>query len=263
MGSTLDEIMAALAGTIPARGILVTPAPVPALWSRSAEALATEVRAVTAADLRPLTPHEEHEVAADATAFLPRGYIEWPVNVALALEVCAAVGVDRGIALTGMHEVRPDPGALRVWRLGTGGREVWLAGSFGANDPASTRQVVERVRRRVAPAGRVVGILNTRADRGERTLQWCEALLTGQVPVDALILTGPHASAALRRLRRRGWMTPGVVVASSGAAGIMDAVARFAEGGDLVVGMGNVRGAGAEVLGAWQAMGEEVVLQDG
>jgi len=263
MGSTLDEIMAALAGTIPARGILVTPAPVPDLWNRSAEALATEVRAVTAADLRPLTPHEEHEVAADATAFLPRGYIEWPVNVALALEVCAAVGVDRGIALAGMREVRPDPGALRVWRLGTGGREVWLAGSFGANDPASTRQVVERVRRRVAPAGRVVGILNTRADRGERTLQWCEALLTGQVPVDALILTGPHAAAALRRLRRRGWMTPGVVVASSGAAGIMDAVARFAEGGDLVVGMGNVRGAGAEVLGAWQAMGEEVVLQDG
>jgi poly-gamma-glutamate synthase PgsB/CapB len=247
MGVTLDEVTAALAATIPAGGTLVTPSPVPEFWGCRATALATDVRAVTPA----------------AAAELPHGYVEWPINVALALEVCAAIGVDRATALAGMRDVRPDPGALKVWRLSAGGRVMWLTGSFGANDPVSTRQAIERVRSHVAPAGRVVGILNTRADRGERTLQWCEALLAGQVGVDALVLTGPHAAAALRRLHRRGWTVPGVAVASSAAASVMAAVAQFAESGDLVVGMGNVRGPGAVVLEAWRTMGEEVVLHNG
>ena len=74
MGATLDEIAAALAGTIPTHGILVTPSPVPETWSRRAAVLATEVRAV----------------ASGVAVALPPGYIEWPTNTALALEVCAA-----------------------------------------------------------------------------------------------------------------------------------------------------------------------------
>lgn len=257
MGATLDEITAALAGTIPARGILVTPGPVPDLWRHRAEALVTEVRVVTPDAVLATTPGEAGTVAP------PRGYLEWPVNVALALEVCAAVGIDRLTALAGMQDVRPDPGALRLWRMFRDGRILWLVGSFSANDPASTQAVITRVRGRVGSSGGVVGILNTRADRGERTLQWCEALLAGRVRVDALVLTGPHAQAASRLLRRRGWTTPAAVVAARAPADIMDAVLRHAGSGDLIVGMGNVRGAGATLLAAWPAMAEEVEITDG
>jgi poly-gamma-glutamate synthase PgsB/CapB len=246
-GATLDEITAALAGTIPARGTLVTPSPVPESWSRRAAALATEVRVVEPGVGLPLPP----------------GYIEWPINVALALEVCAAIGVDRRTALAGMRDVRPDPGALRIWRLTHEGRELWLVGSFAANDPASTQQAIERVRAGAGPTGRVVGILNTRADRGERTLQWCDALLDRQVRVDALVVTGPHAAAATRRLHRRGWTVPSTAVASSAAMDVMEAAYRYAGGGDLIVGMGNIRGAGATLLAVWRTIGEEVVIRDG
>ncbi|MDR7520254.1 MAG: poly-gamma-glutamate synthase PgsB [Armatimonadota bacterium] len=247
MGGTLEEITAAFASTIPARGTLVTPAPVPALWSRRALALGTEVRVVTPEAVRPL----------------PAGYVEWPVNVALALEVCRLLGVPRETALAGMRDVTPDPGALHVWRTTAEGRPVWLVGSFGANDPASTRRVIERVRSRLPDVGRVVGVLNTRADRGERTLQWCAALLHGQLRPDALVLAGPHAPAALRLLRRGGWTAPARADVPPDAHALTAAALAYAGDGGLVVGMGNMRGTGAALLEHWQRTGEEVVLSDG
>ena len=72
---TLEEITEALGASIPTRGTLVTPSPVPALWSRRAPLLGTEVRTVSSDEVRTL----------------PAGYIEWPINVALALEVCAVI----------------------------------------------------------------------------------------------------------------------------------------------------------------------------
>ena len=247
MGSTLEEITAALGGTIPTRGALVTSSPVPALWSNRAASLGTEVRTVSPAAVRTL----------------PVGYVEWPINVALALEVCALCGVDRETALAAMRVVHPDPGALRVWQMPHEGGRVWLVGSFGANDPGSTRRAIERVRGHLPEPGRIVGVLNTRADRGERTLQWCEALLRGDLRVDALVLTGGHGPAALRLLRRGGWQVAATTAASPEPGELMDAALGHAGDGGLIVGMGNIRGAGAALLDAWQRMGEEVVISDG
>jgi poly-gamma-glutamate synthase PgsB/CapB len=247
IGSTPEEITAVLGSTIPTRGTLVTPSPVPTLWSSRAASLGTEVRAVP-----PAAGHT-----------LPVRYVEWPVNVALALEVCAVIGVDRDAALAGMRAVLPDRGALRVWQMPHAGGTVWLVGSFAANDPGSTRRTIERVRSHLPAPGRVVGLLNTRIDRGERTLQWCEALLRGHLRLDALVLTGGHAPAALRLLRRRGWKVASVAAPGRGPDALMAAALAYAGDGGLIVGMGNIGGAGAALLDAWQRMGEEVVISDG
>jgi poly-gamma-glutamate synthase PgsB/CapB len=247
IGSTLEEITEVLGASIPTRGTLVTPSPVPALWSSRAASLGTEVRAVP----------------SDEVHTLPAGYIEWPINVALALEVCAVIGVDRELALSGMRAVHPDRGALRVWRMSHAGGKVWLVGSFGANDPGSTRRAMERVRTHLPEPGRVVGLLNTRIDRGERTLQWCEALLRRDVHLDALVLTGGHAPAALRLLRRNGWTTAVTAEPSREPGVLMAAALAYAGDGGIIVGMGNIGGAGAALLDAWQRVGEEVVISDG
>ena len=39
-------------------------------------------------------------------------YMEHPSNIAVALDVCKQVGVNRSTALKGMHKVQPDAGAL-------------------------------------------------------------------------------------------------------------------------------------------------------
>jgi hypothetical protein len=43
----------------------------------------------------------------------------------------------------------------------------------------------------------------------------------------------------------------------------MAAALAYAGDGGLIVGMGNIGGAGAALLDAWQRMGEEVVISDG
>ena len=43
--------------------------------------------------------------------------MEHPSNIAVALDVCKQVGVNRSTALKGMHKVQPDAGALVAWNL--------------------------------------------------------------------------------------------------------------------------------------------------
>ncbi len=250
MGGSLGEITEALAETVPAGGSLVVPgSPVPPAWAERAAQRGTRVL--------PALPESGFAP--------PGGYLEWPENLAIALEVCQEAGVDRATALAGMLQVRPDPGALRVWRVrrsgDTDGRrdsDFWLVGAFGANDPDSTGRLVGLVRRQFDLTGvPMAGILNTRADRGERTLQWCQALLSEEFHVDRLVVTGPHARTAARILRRRGWGRGRVHIhAGSSPAAITQTAAEGTSGALLVVGMGNVAGAGAALLAHWSEKGE-------
>jgi poly-gamma-glutamate synthase PgsB/CapB len=247
MAGSLDSVIEALAETVPAQGTLIVPGPDPPVrWLDRAARCGTSVRVI----------------APPFDVPLPTRYAEWPVNVALALAVCETAGVPREIAAAGMRDVTPDPGALRVWRQGSPvGRDVWLVGAFGANDPVSTARIVDRVATTFGLADLpTVLVLNTRADRGERTLQWCEALLSGAWPAARVVLTGPHAGAAARLLARRGWSRSRVRACPGQAPNaVTEAACEGARDADvLVVGAGNVLGAGAALLAHWAATADEV-----
>jgi poly-gamma-glutamate synthase PgsB/CapB len=68
-------------------------------------------------------------------------YIEHPQNIAIALDVCDKMGVSRDIALSGMHSVQPDLGALIVWKLTGKNGFVQFINGMAANDPVSTLQI--------------------------------------------------------------------------------------------------------------------------
>lgn len=245
MGGSLEQIRETLAETVPAHGLLVTPGPdVPRVWTERARALGTRVCAVL----------------PDPAPPLPASYIEWPENVALAAAVCEAVGVERATALRAMQAAGPDPGALRVWRwCRPDGRAVWFIGAFGANDPASTQRAVGSVRGGFDLRGLpLVGILNTRGDRGERTLQWCQTLSQGGFPVVRVLITGPHAAAATRRLVRAGWPAAHVHAIHGASPAAITQAAQDAHGGRdvVVVGVGNMRGAGAALMAHWISLCE-------
>jgi poly-gamma-glutamate synthase PgsB/CapB len=245
MGASPGEIVEALGETVPAGAVLVVGPDAPEPWVARARALATAVH------------------IAEPVSGLPRpvGNVEWPENVALALEVCRAAGVSRETALDGMRGARPDLGALRVWRCRRGsGGDLWLVGAFAANDPLSSQRVVRRVREEFKLAGLpVIGVLNTRADRGERTLQWCRALIAGTTGLERLVVTGPHASAAVRLLHRAGW-TPARVRALGAAppAVVTAAASQLGDGQEcVIVGLGNLRGGGAALLAHWASTAGE------
>jgi len=116
-------------------------------------------------------------------------YIEHPDNVALALAVCQKAGVDRQVALDGMYQCVPDSGALRISRNTEGDKEVVFVNALAANDPESTLVIWKQIEQNFAPLGKVIILLNSRADRQERSIQLIE-MVAGHNKFDYLVLAG-------------------------------------------------------------------------
>lgn len=116
-------------------------------------------------------------------------YIEHPANIGLALSVCKDCGVDRETALNGMYQVVPDAGALRVALCSEGDKEILFVNAMAANDPESTLVIWNQIKEQFAPLGKVILLLNSRADRQDRSIQLIE-MVAGNIQFDHLVLTG-------------------------------------------------------------------------
>jgi len=184
--------------------------------------------------------------------------IEWPQNLALALAVCDSVGVSVADALQGMAEVHMDVGQLGAWNvIETGSLARWMAVSgFAANDPVSTMAVLKHALKRWPAANpMVVGLLNLRRDRGDRTLQWMQALDHDASAFDRMIVCGFVPWTVCRKLERT-YGSNMAVVRSSDPQGIMRAACKLSPEGGTLFGFGNIGGAGVRMLNHWQDTGE-------
>ncbi len=126
-------------------------------------------------------------------------YFEHKENVALALAVCADLGVERALALAGMKRSLPDSGVLRVHRLVLAGRRLDFVNALAANDPDSIgmiwRMVADRYQRRLV-------LVNCRDDRQDRSRQMAE--LVRGFDAERYIATGGLVSIFLRRAAELG-----------------------------------------------------------
>jgi hypothetical protein len=187
-----------------------------------------------------------------------------PENVRLALAVAGRLGLDREASLRGLAEAPPDLGGLRAWTISSprDGRPWRFASVFAANEPASTRRSLEYMAGRIPglPARRI-GLLNMRADRPDRTRQWLEAVRDGFFEGFAEILfVGEQAQALERAGRRLGRAVPAFgVVRGRKPERIMSALWESAEEETLVVGMGNIAGAGRALVEHWNSIGERLL----
>ncbi len=183
------------------------------------------------------------------------GHYEWPINAALALAVCCHAGASRERALEGMRSVRPDVGALSAWRWG-GATRSWIAvNAFAANDPQSTREALRVARERWAPRSACIGLLNLRRDRGDRTMQWIDALEHEEIALDGLIIVGHLPWIVRRRLVR--FQPDRVRVLERGDPdAVLRAAEQWAPSGGLIFGFGNIAGAGMRILADWRTRGE-------
>lgn len=208
--------------------------------------------------LRPVRRDEREEGPAGEA--LPLG--EFEPNRRLALAVCDALGVDRETAERGMAAAAPDPGrlAVRVGLFGRPPRRATCVSLFAANEPESSAAALAAVRARLRFEGRpLAALLVLREDRGDRTLQWLRAAADGFfADFAAVVLAGPQARPALRRLRRDlGRRAPsGTAFAASPAASpeaLMDLVMAETVGEPVVVGLGNYVGLGEAMARYWES----------
>src|SRR5699024_3684566 len=88
------------------------------------------------------------------------GYIVFPDNVAIAMGVAEALGIDRDTALRGMLNAPPDVGAVEVKYFNANNTTNVYVNAFAANEPQSTKAILNKVESYNYPYQRIVIILN-------------------------------------------------------------------------------------------------------
>ena len=239
MGPTEPDVALALAGMVPHGGALIT-----------SEQRHMQVFRAAAADRRSrLVEVTEPDVARVTDAELAGfSYIEHAENLALALQVCAELGVERGVALAGMWAARPDPGVMLDYELDFFGRRLVLVNAFAANDPESTERLWRMAIERHPELTRRVAVFNCRADRGDRSRQLAVAL-AGWPPARRVVLIGSGTHLFARAAVKAGVDAASLVSADGADVNeVFETILEQAGRQALVVGMGNIAGPGMSLV---------------
>jgi poly-gamma-glutamate synthase PgsB/CapB len=180
-------------------------------------------------------------------------------NIRLSLAVAEFLGIDEKVALQGMMKAQPDFGSLKTWTvdLGSPPRCWHLVSCFAANDPESTRLVLSKLlEKKLLNSKEIIGLLNLRGDRGDRTLQWLKALKEEAFPeIRKFFFIGDHAHALKSRLKMPG---KAELIASKprGPQKIMEEIAEKVNAEAVLIGMGNMGGVGKELVEYWENIGK-------
>jgi poly-gamma-glutamate synthase PgsB/CapB len=180
-------------------------------------------------------------------------------NIRLSLAVAEFLGIDKKVALQGMMKAQPDFGSLKTWTvdLGSPPRCWHLVSCFAANDPESTRLVLSMLlERKFLNSKKIIGLLNLRGDRGDRTLQWLKTLKEEAFPeIQKFFFIGDHAHALKSRLKMPG-KAELIVSKSRGPQKIMEKIAEKVNEEAVLIGIGNMGGLGKELVEYWEDIGK-------
>ena len=197
MGETLPEIARSLLSTCPENGILVTAETNPSIMP----IIEWEARRK---NTRVIFADPDWVTDADIARF---DYIAFKENVAIGLAIARLLDIPRDVAMTGMVEAAPDPGVLRMKQLEIAGKQVTWANLFAVNDRESMVAAMERLRPYRTAATSTVGILNNRADRQRRAMQFADVAVN-DLDFDRLVTFGAYEDLVTDRLLANGWPAP-------------------------------------------------------
>jgi poly-gamma-glutamate synthase PgsB/CapB len=249
MGPTRERIARGFAASIPRRGTLIVAEdeflPV---FKKAAARLETEVIPVSKDSLNDPSLVDRKSLSFD-----------WKENTLLALAVAEFLKLDKNLSLRGIEKAPPDLGNLKMWRMDRDSPPCHLecVSCFAANDPESTRLVLSKLKAMKRIEGkRWIGLLNLRKDRGDRTLQWLEALRDGAFPeFERIYLVGIHARAFKKRFGTSGKISFEVLKGKQPEM-LMDQIIHWEQGDRLLIGLGNMGGVGRELVDYWEKAGE-------
>ena len=234
MGPTDIDVARCLAGMIPVRGVLFTAEQrhLPTLQ------MAADDRGTR---LIALSEQERHAVTdSDLAKFR---YVEHRENVALSLRVLQELDVPRDVALAGMQQARPDPGALTECEVSFFGRQIRFVNAFAANDAQSTQTIWEMATRGRGRKERTIAVFNLRADRPSRTIQLANA--TFWRVADSIVLMGTGAYLFARIAAKSGVEAGRIVYAERQRVDeVFETIIGCCAAQNLVIGMANIGGPG-------------------
>ena len=235
MGPTEADVAKTLAGMIPVNGMLFTAEQRHLPIIRSAcKDRKTQLIAIKDDDVARITDEQLSRFR----------YTEHAENVALALAITDSLNVDRDVALRGMEESPPDPGALTEYHLDFFGRHIIFANAFAANDPESTRRIWSMMRKRYEDCDKIIAVFNLRADRVNRTTQLAQSANVWREADHVLLIGG--GTYQFGRTAAKAGLDPSRVGYAENASidEIFESIVDQCGKRTLVIGMGNVAGPG-------------------
>jgi poly-gamma-glutamate synthase PgsB/CapB len=184
-------------------------------------------------------------------------------DVRLAAAVASHLGVSDAVARQGISAAAADFGSLKAWEAELGiPRVTWtLVSAFAANEPESSRLILAHVQNKLAPNGRpLVGILNFRADRGDRTRQWLDAHGQGFFSgFRSVYVVGAHIHSP--KVRRATGRAPSfTLLPDRTPSAIMEKIAAKECAAPVLIGLGNIGGIGGALVEHWQKIGRPHAL---
>ncbi len=243
MGPGEEDVALALAGSTPVKGELFTAErDLVAVFEHACKDRHSELRQVG-----------EEEVAAIDDRVLQRfQYSEHAENVALALKVCSALGVDRERALEGMVGLAPESGAMRVLHVDYFHRDIIFVNAFAANDPESTGRIWSRMVERHGEGRRRIALINCRSDRPHRSQQMAQ-VAPDWPPADCYLLMG-SGTLLFARMAVKNGVDPErlLVMEHASMVEVTETILEQCGERSLVVGMCNIHGGGEEVARFFQ-----------
>ncbi len=219
MGETREEILDALMEMLPKKGLIFTAErDFPRQLEDRAEKLGSALHISDPASIRDIP---------EAVA------LDFPENVALALDVCVGLGVDRPTAWEGLKTFVRDPFALSVFK----GENLTFVNALSANDVSSTRMIYEATGRE---GEELVILINNRGDRPARALDMVR--LCREMNPKRIWLLGDEPRALTRLCRRAA---PAAEVRGFRAA---EDIPFISDSPRLVLAVGNIKNEGIRLV---------------
>ena len=178
---------------------------------------------------------------------------EFSENLDLVAAVARGMNIDDAVIVRGIQNAIHDIGRFKIWSLELDGKRIFAVNAFAANDPDSTRKVLDKAHEILAGQPRVyTGLLNLRADRPDRTLQWIDALKSGMSrEFTRLYVLGGHANVVKRKVDTT------LAMASKSPDTVTRIIADRMEEDGVIFGFGNIGGSGERLVEYWQREGKE------
>ena len=175
------------------------------------------------------------------------GYIEHKDNVALALDICESIGIDRTLALKEMYKTIPDEGVLTKTTLYRDGKCIDFYNAFAANDPESSLMIWNSIVKHCEPNEQLVILLNTRKDRQDRAKQLIELIAT-QLNANNVALIGDSVDLVVdmalnQKIRRDEIFAIGLKPTEE----VFNELCNLSKSKTTIIGIGNMGAGGAEL----------------
>ena len=234
MGWTLEEIANSLCEFIPYDSILVcgenNPYLVKIIKKRAKEKNTRVVRP------------ESNIFNNFEKILLQMKYIEHQENIALSLKVAEVLKIKKKIAIQGIINSKPDPGALRIHVKNIQGKNISFINAHAINDRESIIKVYNMLKDRGYLDKKTIGMLYNRFDRPDRVEMFAD-VVPKYMNLDAVVLLGSYKSIAKLKLIENGYPSNKIYILNrENLKNLIMLLCQLTDEESNVIGMVNIHG---------------------